>query len=671
MKKSLVFIYLLFALLLTSFQLKAKKVMTPVDLLSIPAINVGILSGDAENLYYELAQVNWKKNKRVSQLWRHNLASNEISQLTFSENSSSDPLISPDSQLLAFVSRREEDDNNQIYLLRSNGGEAYKPISLDSGPKDLTWSQDSQSLYFRSLKVASSQFIRKVEKKEVIKKFEDPEKVYLLWKLDVKTGDVVQISQPDYSVREFSLVDKDKKIVFSKASGVLIDQRHSADVWEMDSNGGNHRRLTRNTYSESYLQPSPEGKYIAYLASVNKQQKDYYNNNIFLLEKNSKKVDLLTEKFGGDIESLRWSKNGKDIYFTANVGVSTHLFKLNINSKSIEQITRGDFTIKEWSYHANTGVHVVKKQSAISPGEIFLLKCDSCQLQPVTQIHHKMVSQYRLPEQKKINWRGYDGQALEGLLTYPLDYEKGKKYPLVVQTHGGPRSSDQFGIWSSTDYLPVLSAHGYATLMVNHRGSVGYGDSFLRDMVGSYFRNAHLDVLSGIDFLIEEGIADSEKLVKMGWSAGGHMTNKLITVTDRFKVASSGAGTVDWISHYGETDTSYKRTWWFGGKPWQENAPINAYIENSPFKDLWKVKTPTLIFVGGRDVRVPSSQSKILFRALRDLGVETELYIAPGEPHNFKKITHRLFKINKELEWFEKYIHGKKYEHQSPPKGDA
>jgi dipeptidyl aminopeptidase/acylaminoacyl peptidase len=294
-------------------------------------------------------------------------------------------------------------------------------------------------------------------------------------------------------------------------------------------------------------------------------------------------------------------------------------------------------------------------------------KGSDTQVTKITNVHKDLTANFVLPKQAAIQWKSYDGYLIEGLITYPINYKKGQLYPLVVQTHGGPRSSDQYGIWSSGSYMPILAAHGYAVLRTNHRGGTGYGDAFLRDMVGKYFRNAHLDVLSGVDHLIKLGIADPNKLVKMGWSAGGHMTNKIITYTNRFKAASTGAGTSDWLSHYGETDTSYNRTAWFGGKPWQKNAPIETYMENSPVKDLWRVKTPTLIFVGGKDVRVPSAQSKILFRGLRDLGVETELYIAPDEPHGFRKLTHRLFKINKELEWFEKHVHGRSYTHQLPP----
>jgi dipeptidyl aminopeptidase/acylaminoacyl peptidase len=159
-------------------------------------------------------------------------------------------------------------------------------------------------------------------------------------------------------------------------------------------------------------------------------------------------------------------------------------------------------------------------------------------------------------------------------------------------------------------------------------------------------------------------------MVKMGWSAGGHMTNKIITHTDRFKAASSGAGAVNWISMYGQSDVRIYRTPWFGGTPWEEDAPIPLYWESSPLKDIWKVKTPTLVLVGQNDVRVPAAQSIELFRALQSHDVPSHLYMAPRAGHGWRELRHELFKVNVELEWFEKWALGREYTWEVAP-GDG
>jgi len=262
---------------------------------------------------------------------------------------------------------------------------------------------------------------------------------------------------------------------------------------------------------------------------------------------------------------------------------------------------------------------------------------------------------FTLGRQEALQWRGADGVTVEGLVTYPVDYQPGQKYPLAVMTHGGPQAADKYGIGSMAYEIQVLAGKGYVSLQPNYRGSTGYGDAFLRDMVGHYFQNAHLDVMAGVDELVRRGIADPDRMVKMGWSAGGHMTNKIITFTDRFKAAASGAGVAQWMSMYAQSDVRFPRTPWFGGTPWQKNAPIDAYWNNSPLKDVANVKTPTIFFVGERDPRVPMPQSIEMYRALKSNNVPTHLYVAPREPHGWGELRHQLYKLNAEIEWFEKY----------------
>jgi len=293
------------------------------------------------------------------------------------------------------------------------------------------------------------------------------------------------------------------------------------------------------------------------------------------------------------------------------------------------------------------------------------MQSDSVVPKKVTAIFDYIKEEFDLPKQDVIKWQGEDGVEVEGTIFYPNNYRKGKKYPLVVQTHGGPRSSDQWGgLFSTTSYAPVLTSNGYIILRPNYRGSLGYGDDFVRDMVGSYFNQSHLDVMAGVDHLISEGIVDEEKMVKMGYSAGGHMTNKIITFTDRFKAASSAAGTTNWISMYSQSDTRIYRTPRFNGTPWQKDAPIDTYWEHSPLKDIANVTTPTMIIVGGADVRVPKEQSIELYRALKSNGVDTDLYIVPREQHNWKELKHKLAKMNLEMSWFQKHLFNKNFKNE-------
>ena len=223
------------------------------------------------------------------------------------------------------------------------------------------------------------------------------------------------------------------------------------------------------------------------------------------------------------------------------------------------------------------------------------------------------------------------------------------------------------GVGATLHYVPVLTGKGYFVLRPNYRGSIGYGAAFVRDVVDGYFHQMAPDVLLGVDALIARGLVDGDRLVVMGWSAGGTLVNKLVTMTDRFKVASSGAGIANWISLYGQTDSTAFRRTWFGGTPWRKDAPFELFWNNSPIKDVAKVKTPTLFFVGEADTRVGLAQSVEMFRALRSLNVPTELLVAPNAGHQWGSLAHLLRKANTELEWFEKYANHRTYVWEKAP----
>ena len=647
-----------------------KKDMSIIDFLNIPGISSVSLSPNGNKIVYILSESDWKENKQIPNLWLADLNSGISEKITFEKQGLSNPEWSPDSKWISFTSSKEgfiddEDDefdenNSQIYLLPTKIGSPKKISNHKTGVSNIAWSNDSKYLYFLASDPKPLEQILAERDGYDVYSFDNNRTQKHLWRIDIN-GNEEKITDGDFSILNYDLSDDNQKILLQKGPNPFLEFRSLSELWIMDTKLSDETQLTNNLISESSAKISPDGDKVYFVSACNEKFEEYYNKNLFEVSTDGKNAPkIISNNFDYEINSFEFSREKGELFILANMGVSNQLWKMDISKRIFSQITDGNHSLTNWDYNLKSNLHVFGINTIENPGDIYLFGKTQ---KKVTSHYDYIKKEFNLPTQKVVSWDGKDGVRVEGILYLPHNFQESKRYPLVVQTHGGPRSSDKYGFSrGSTRYNAVLTGKGYVVLQPNYRGSTGYGDAFLRDMVGSYFNQSHLDVMTGVDYLINKGIADPDKLIKMGWSAGGHMTNKIITHTDRFKAASSGAGAVNWIGMYAQSDVRLNRSAWFGGNPWQKDAPIDIFWNNSPLKDIHKVKTPTIVLVGGNDKRVPPPQSIELFRALRSLGVETKLLIAPGEPHGWKKLSHRLTKINSELEWFAKYALNKKYD---------
>ena len=651
---------------------QGKRPMTIVELIDVPSVGSPRLSPDGTQVLYTRTDTDWKENGRTTHVYRINADGSGEVQLTNGEEGESSPRWSPDGMRVAFLAKRGEDSETQIYMMRNRGGEASPLTEHGTSVRSFQFSPDGAHIYFTAPDEKTPEEKKKDKLKDDVFAFDEDYKQLHLFQV-AADGDGPQkaerITGGDYSVIGFRLSDDGTRIAHHRSISPLVDNRDEGEVWLMDTDGGNAVQLTDNTVSEFGAQLSPDGAQVMFLSDSSADFETYFNDNIFVLPAAGGAHRLLYEDMPHEVTSARWAPDGS-IYFTANTGVRTELFHGTLDDDAPRALTAGDHSLSGWNFSAATGKHVFGISNRENNGDLHLLDADGGDPVKVTRVFDYLAETFELPVQEAIRWEGADGMEVEGLLYYPLDYQEGQRYPLVVQTHGGPAASDKFGFGRWSSYVQVLTARGWAVFKPNYRGSTGYGDEVLRDMVGHYFRQAHLDVMTGVDHLIEKGIVDGDRMAKMGWSGGGHMTNKIITHTGRFKAAASGAGAVNWISMYGTSDVRIYRTPWFGGTPWQEDAPIDTYWGHSPLKDIYKVTTPTIVLVGENDVRVPPEQSVELYRALKSNGVDTHLYIAPREPHGWRELRHELFKVNVEIDWFERHVRGIEYEWETAP-GDG
>lgn len=643
----------------------AQRPMTIVDLISIPVVSAPQLSPDGSQVVYVQADADWSANKRISHLWRARTGGTELAQLTFGTDNDTEPRWSPDGQHVVFIGKRNGAEVSQVYLLSMGGGEARALTSHATAVSAPAWSPDGASVYFLAADAKPEAQTAREKAKDDVYAFDENFQQRHLWKVAVASMAETRVTSGDFSVLSYDVSNNGTTIAHHRAPSPNFGDNDRGEVWVMDAAGVNAVALTKNTVPESGASVSPDGSMVLFLSQANDRFEIYYNANLFVVPATGGAARELTGDLGHEFTDAAWSRDGRTIYAVANTGVRSQILEIPAAGGTAKALTTGDHAIGGWSYVAAQGRHVFTKDDAMNAGDVWTMTTGAPA--QVSHVFDRYAKDFRLPRQETVEWKGADGATVEGMLFYPLDYRAGQRYPLVVQTHGGPQASDKFGFGRWGNYTQVLAAKGYVVLQPNYRGSTGYGDAFLRDMVGSYFKNSHLDVMTGVDHLIAMGLVDGDRMVKMGWSGGGHMTNKIITFTNRFKAASSGAGAANWVSMYAQSDVRTYRTPWFGGTPWQKNAPTELYWEHSPLKYVANVTTPTIFLVGEEDPRVPSPQSVEMYRALKSLGVPTHLYIAPREPHGWGELRHELFKVNVEIDWFEQHVTKRAYTWETAP----
>ena len=654
---------------------QTKRPMTLIDIAELTRVADPQMSPDGRFVTYLLSHADWAASRQVWNLWRQDTAGGAPVQLTTGgPGEAFGQIVSPDAATIAIV------HGGQLMLLAAAGPGNAVPRALTkhaAGVFSPAWSPDGASIYFLAADPRTADDRARAAARGDIYAEDEDYKQRHLWKVTVATGVEQQLTRGDMTDVSYRVSRDGTRVAIERSPSPLVADDQKSEVWTIDANGQNARAVTRNDFQEVEPELSPDNSQVLFLADVNAKLDRYYPTTLVVAPAAGGTPRVLIPDFPYTFDRATWAPDGKSIIAAVNMGVHSEVFRVDVAARTATALTDGQHNIPSypapvWSYEPKGNRLVVLFDEPTRFGDLWsvpLTSAPGATPARLTRVFDAVEQTFQMPRQEKVEWKGNDGTAVEGILIYPLDYAAGTRYPLVVQMHAGLYETDKFGSGPGLfqNYFPVLAAKGYAIFRPNFRGNPGYGSAFYRDVVGGYFKNMHLDVLAGVDALIKRGIADPNRLVIMGWSTGGHVTNKLITFTDRFKAASSGAGVANWISLFGESDTRANRSIWFGGTPWQKDAPIQLYWNGSPLKDVAKVKTPTLFFAGENDARVPLPQAEEMFHALESNGIPTHLYVAPREPHQWGELRHLLFKANVELEWFEKYAMGRSYTWETAP----
>ena len=689
--------------------------MTFLDVLKLRAVNQGILSKDGRMFAYTMSTLDWKSGKRFTDIWVTSTDGGPSRQLTFTPTQNeNNPQFSADSKWLAFQSDRdpptaanasETAGGERLYLISPYGGEgrkisdgtgtlgtfAFSPdgkrIAYTQGSAEdrqlflydlatqktralarhptgvlaFEWSPDSSTLYF-----STPDQVDENERKRMDDHFDvrivNPVPVpHHLWEfvIDGKLAHRLT-SGEDFSVGAFKVSKNGEWISFTGNSmdryADPLDRRDSeAYIFHVPT--AKVDRLTDNKAPESAPIVSPDGQWVA--MSAPEEFIYLRRNRIYVRPVSGGNWRMIAANWNGDVGTLEWSADSTKIFFSDGVGVSEELMQVDVVGGQSTQLTRNQGSVIV-QYHPDTGQFVIAYENPLRPRDYYLAKqADLARRDAWLRLSdsNPEVEKFALGATETVRWKSSDGEMVEGILVKPIGFDKAKRYPLIVQLHGGPASAYMLNFSSSYGtYAHVYAAGGYAVFQPNYRGSSNYGEKFRLQISGDYFRQGFDDIMTGVDHLIAAGIADADQLGMMGWSAGGHWSNWTLTHTNRFKAISSGAGAVNWISMYAETDVHPNREFYFQGTPYEN---WDHYIAMSPLRYIRNAKTPTLIHVGQEDPRVPRPQSEELHMALKKLGVPTEFIVYPRMGHGLSEPRYQMIKMVAEYKWFEKWIRGK------------
>ncbi|HCK60930.1 MAG TPA: hypothetical protein DHW11_06865 [Gemmatimonadetes bacterium] len=675
-------------------------------------------SPDGRSMLYTVRTPDWQEETSQTDIHLVSMEDGMSSsrQLTYTDHKDeTQPTWAPDGTWFVFASDRDsENGDDQLYMMRHDGGEARKITDAKDGVTGFDFSPDGVWLVYRSGDAGKQQLFRmsvttlSVGQAEQITSGEagveewswspDGSTVYFvrpdaydgadyrrrdagftvdvrnqvtalssLWEVSMGEGTERILEQSEeYSVDNFNVSDDGSWISFTGGSEERYERnitgsRLYADQYLLELSSGHVERLTQNyEVGESSTQFSPDGNWIAFSAPDEMDRYSMTENRIYIREISDRGGEFrkLGSGFDQSLSVGFWSEDSRTIYFNAGVTVTQQLWALDIEKDEVTQITEERASLSV-ARDESSGAILINYQDPMTPPTVFTVDGveeidDRDRWVQLVDVNPQM-SEIALGREVEVNWTSTDGRTVGGVLVYPVGYEEGTRYPLIVAIHGGPASADVLR-FNGGYGAQVYAGAGYAILKPNYRGSRNYGNAHRTDIVGDYFTLGYDDIITGVDYLIEEGIVDGDRMGALGWSAGGHWSNWILTQTDRFKAISSGAGTMNWISMYAQSDVQRNRQFYVGDGFLYED--FDTYFNQSPLKYITNAKTPTMIHVVEGDPRVPSPQSVELHMALKKLDVPTELFMYPGRSHGIPNPRNRLVKSVSEMAWMDHYVRG-------------
>ncbi len=652
----------------------------PDDYFTLGVLSNCAMSPNGKLIAYTESRWDKEADKRNRDIWVVDAKTRDVRRLTFDPKNDGHITWSPDGKHLYFTSGRKRaaekkppyDGEKQVWRISPDGGTPFPVTRVKDGILDYELSHDGCSLYYTvANEVVADDFKEMRETHDHLEYGHGVVEYTQVWKLDLVTWKAEKLVDEDRVIKEFAVSPDGARIaMITTPDGNLISNEGWSRVDIHDAKTGDISILTEEDWRAKHPSPygwveglawSADNSALAFSISF-----DGHPSEVFAAEWQAGKATFAMLERPDEVDianaNLRWRGETRDLCFIGESHGRKRLCALQSvrsgNSKGLTEVTPGDVVVGSFGFDRGGDHFAVTLSTTTHTGDIFLGRVGqtSENLRRITNANPQ-VDAWKLPQISVVRFAGADGDEVEAILELPPDHKPADgPLPMIVEIHGGPTSATMyhFRLWIYGRAL--MASKGYALLSVNYHGSTGYGRSFMTKLIGRENDIEVEDILKGVDAMVERGIADPEKLGVMGWSNGGYLTNCLITRTDRFSAASSGAGVLDMVIQWGSEDTPGHVINYTEGLPWSKP---DAYRHASPVYGLGKVKTPTLIHVGGSDPRCPPAHSKALYRALRFyVDVPTELVVYPGEPHGLTKYKNRKAKMLWDLAWFDRHILG-------------
>jgi dipeptidyl aminopeptidase/acylaminoacyl peptidase len=621
------------------------------DLINLKRVGSPAISPNGEQVAFTIRETNWEENAYETEVWIADGVTGPR-QITNARKSSSQPAFSPDGAWLAFISDR--DGKRQLYRIALRGGEAERLTSTEDGVNNFSWSPAGTQIAFTMID-PMSEAMKDREKRWGDIKLEDQDQRYThLHLLDLAARTTRQVTKGNFVVGSFDWSPDGRHLAYDHRATSDPADGGSADISVVVTATGQSQVVVAQDGPDSNPRWSPDGSQLAFVTSMGKPFFFFQNSVIALITPGAANPRSISDTFDEDPNLVAWTKAG--IHFAASQRTWSYLFTINPDSRQVtkhavrEEWSGGGFSLTP----DGRSVAFTASGPAEFP-DVYVAPLATMAAKKLSDLGAQIAS-WPKHTREVVRWKSQDGADIEGVLHKPADFQAGRRYPLLVVIHGGPTGVSRPNPYGSATAYPidVFLAKGALVLEPNYRGSAGYGEKFRSLNVRNLGIGDAWDVLSGVDALVQQGLADRERVGSMGWSQGGYISAFLTTRhSDRFKAISVGAGISDWMTYYVNTDIHPFTRQYLKATPWDDPK---IYADTSPMTYIKQAKTPTLIQHGDQDARVPIPNAFQLYQGLRDQNVPVQLSIFKGFGHGINKPKANRAAMQQNLEWFTRYI---------------